>query len=119
MSTFSVGAKNAMLDSQTLDRVRLHSGDPGSAGTANQLGSLEAATFGSASSGERTLSSDVAFTGLTASQSVTWCSIWDNNGGTPVFKAKAQITSGDVAANAAGEYTLKSPGTKVQLIDPS
>jgi hypothetical protein len=113
----SVGARNSMLDSQTLDRVRLHSGDPGSAGTSNTIAAfgLTSATFGSASSGERTLSSDVAFTGGSAAQSVTYYSVWDNNGGSPVFKWGIQITSGDVAANAAGEYTLKATTSKVTL----
>lgn len=113
----SVGARNAMLDSQTLDRVRLHSGDPGSAGTNNTIAAfgLTAATFGAASSGARALSSDVAFTGGGAGQSVTWASVWDNNGGSPVYKWSIQITSGDVAANASGEYTLKATTTTVTL----
>ena len=113
----SVGARNSMLDSQTLDRVRLHSGDPGASGTSNTIAAfgLTAATFAAASSGERALSGDVAFTGGSAGQSVTWYSVWDNNGGSPVFKWSVQITAGDVAANAAGEYTLKGTTSKVTL----
>lgn len=113
----SAGAIDSMLDSQTLDRVRLHSGDPGSAGTSNTIAAagLTAATFAAASSGERALSSDVAFTGMSAAQSVTWYSVWDNNGGSPVHKWNVQITSGDVAANAAGEYTLKATTSKVTM----
>jgi len=103
---FSTACKNAMLDSQTFDRVQLHSGDPGASGTSNALGSKVAATFAAASSGSRALSAQVDITGLTALQSVTWYSVWDNNGGSPVFKGRGQITSGDVAANAAGAYTL-------------
>lgn len=114
---FSTACKNSMLDSQTLDRVQLHSGAPGSSGTSNALGSKVSATFGAASSGQRALSTDVNFTGLTASQSVTYFSVWDHNGGTPVFKASAQITSGDVTANAAGEYTLEATTTLVQITD--
>lgn len=113
---FSVGAKNAMLDSQTLDRVRLHSGDPGASGTSNALGSgVVAATFASASSGSRALSSAVNFTGLGASASVTHFSVWDNNGGSPVFKGSGAVT-GDANANAAGEYTLTT-STAVSLSD--
>lgn len=113
----SAGARDEMLDAVTLDRVRLHSGDPGAAGTSNTIAAfgLTAATFGAASSQERTLSSDVNFSGGSAGQSVTYYSVWDNNGGSPVYKWSAQITSGDVAANAAGEYTLKATTTKVTL----
>lgn len=113
----SVGARNDMLDAVTLDRVRLHSGDPGSAGTNNTIAAfgLTAATFDAAASGERLLNADVAFTGGSAAQSVTYYSVWDNNGGSPVFQWSVQITSGDVAANAAGEYTLKATTTKVTV----
>ncbi len=101
---FSTTAKNTMLDALTADRVRLHSGDPGAAGTSNTLGSLTASTFAAAASGERALNSAVNFTGLTANQSVTYYSVWKNTG--TVFEGSGQITSGDVQANAAGEYTL-------------
>jgi hypothetical protein len=93
---FPVAAKNQMLDGLTVDRVRLHSGDPGADGTANQVGSLTAATFAAAASGERALSAQVNFAGT-------------------VYKGKAQIT-GDATANAAGEYTLTT-GTKLTLTD--
>jgi hypothetical protein len=112
---FVESAKNAMLDSLTLDRVRLHSGDPGAAGTDNALGAgLEAATFAAASAGERALSADVDVTGLAASQSVTWFSVWTNAG--TVFRASGTISSGDVNANAAGEFSLTT-ATKVSITD--
>lgn len=109
---FPTVALNQMLDGLTVDRVRLHSGDPGSDGTANQVGSLTAATFSAAASGERVLSANVDFTGLTANQSVTWYSVWLNAG--TVFKGRGQITTGDVQANAAGEYRLTT-ATKLTL----
>ena len=114
MSVFSEAAKNTMLDALTANRVRLHSGDPGAAGTANELGSLETATFDAASDGERALSANVEVTGLTASQSVTWFSVWNSTG--PAFLGKGQIVSGDTQANAAGEFTLTT-ATKLQLTD--
>lgn len=114
---FSTAAKNAMLDALTVDRVRLHSGDPGSAGTNNTIAAfgLAAATFNAASSGERTLASDVAFTGGAAAQSVTHWSAWQNSG--TVFQGSGTISSGDVTANAAGEYTLKATTTKLRITD--
>lgn len=111
----STGCKNAMLDSQTLDRVRLHDGDPGAAGTSNAIGTLTAATFAAASGGERFLSVPVEFTGLASGASVTHFSVWDNNGGSPVFKWSSSLI-GDATANGAGEYTL-TVATKVSLTD--
>lgn len=105
-------ALNQALDGVIIDRIRLHSGDPGVAGTSNALGSgLSAATFNAASGAERLLNADVLVTGLTASQSVTHFSIWLNAG--TVFKGGFALTSGDIVANVAGEYTLKGTTTKL------
>lgn len=114
---FATAAKNTMLDALTMDRVRLHSGDPGASGTSNTIAAfgLTAATFAAAGSGARALSGDVAFTGGSAAQSVTYFSVWDNNGGSAVYHGSGQITSGDVAANASGEYTLKATTTTVTI----
>jgi hypothetical protein len=110
---FSTTAKNTMLDALTADRVRLHSGDPGAAGTNNALGAgLSAATFDAAASGERVLSAQVDVTGLAASQSVTYFSVWKNAG--TVFEGSGQITTGDVTANASGEYSLTT-ATKLTI----
>lgn len=107
-------AKNAALDALTLDGIRLHSGDPGAAGTTNALGAgISAATFSAASSGSRALASNVTVTGLAASQSVTHFSVWDAT----TFRGSGTIDSGDVTANAAGEYQLTT-GTVVQITDP-
>jgi len=108
---FSTTALNQALDGITVDRVRMHSGDPGAAGTDNALGSLTAATFSAASGGERLLASDVDFTGLGAGATCSWFSVWLNSG--TVFKGRFEITSGDEIANAAGEFTLKATTTKL------
>jgi hypothetical protein len=109
---YATTAINLALDAITVDRIRLHSGDPGGAGTSNALGAgLSAATFNAASSGERLLNADVTVTGLTALQPVTHFSLWLNSG--TVFRGGFAISSGDVAANAAGEYTLKATTTKM------
>jgi hypothetical protein len=108
---FSTTARNQALDGVTVDRVSLHSGDPGTTG-ANYIsgGGKQAATFNTAASGERLLNADVAFTGLGASQSVTHFGAWLAAG--DVYKFGAVLT-GDTAANAAGEYTLKGTTTKM------
>ena len=118
MAGFSTTALNQALDGITCDRVRLHTGDPGAAGTdGTPLGAgTVAATFNAASSGERLLSADVEFTGLGANASVGFFSVWLNSG--TVFKGGFAITSGDTAANAAGEYTLKGTTTKLTATNP-
>ena len=114
---FSTTAKNEALDGITVDRVRLHSGNPGSAGTDNTLGAgLSSATFNTASGGERVLASAVTVTGLASNQSVTHFSIWLNSG--TDFKGGFAISSGDTQANSAGEFTL-STGTKLVAVDPA
>jgi hypothetical protein len=114
---FAVSAKDAMLDSLTLDRIRLHSGAPGAAGTDNALGAgLSVAAFDASSSASRALSSNVTVTGLAANQSVTFFSVWTNSG--TVFRGSGAITAGDVTANAAGEFILTT-ATVVNLTDPA
>jgi len=109
---FSLTARQQALDGITVDRVSLHSGDPGTTGASYiTAGGKQAATFGTATAGgERLLSGDIAFTGMTANQSVTHFGVWLNSG--DVFKCGAALT-GDQAANAAGEYTLKGTTTKI------
>jgi hypothetical protein len=107
---FSLVARQQALDGITVDRVSLHSADPGTTG-ANQVGTLQTATFNAANgSGERLLNADVPFTGLSANQTVTYFGAWLNSG--TVFKCGGALT-GDQAANAAGEYTLKGTTTKI------
>jgi len=113
---FSTTAKDLMLDSLTVDRIRLHSSDPGAAGTDGELGAgLSAATFSAASTGSRALATEVTVTGLAASQSVTHFSVWNSTG--TVFLGSGAITSGDVQANASGEFTL-AVGTTLDLTNP-
>lgn len=110
MVGFTDAAKSLALDGITVNAIRLHSGDPGAAGTNNALGSgTSAATFNAAASNERQLNADVTVTGLTANQSVTHFSIWQG----ATFRGGFAISSGDTQANAAGEYVLKQTTTKI------
>jgi hypothetical protein len=119
MGTFATAAKNTMLGALTVDRVQLHSGAPGAAGTDNVIATtLVAATFAAADGGERDLSTDVDYTGLTPLQTITYVSFWSYNGGDPVFHGSSAIT-GDQAANAAGAFTLTAAGTTLSLSDPA
>jgi hypothetical protein len=112
---FSVATKNAMLDAITFNGIRLHSGAPGASGTDNFVDSaIASATFSSASSSSRALASAVEVTGLAANQSVTHYSVWTTAGA--VFRGSGTISSGDVAANSAGEFSL-AVGTALNLND--
>lgn len=57
--------------------IQLHTGDPGSAGTANQsaVTSRQSATFSAAASGAIALSNSPAFT-MTATETITHISVW-------------------------------------------
>jgi hypothetical protein len=117
MSVFSTDAKNAMLDALEPDEIQLHDGDPGAAGTSNRVGDTDgeaAAVFAAASSGSRALNAQVDFTNLSPLQSITWISVWDAT----VFLGKAEVTAGDVAANAAGEWSATT-ATALTLADPA
>lgn len=112
---FATTALNDALDGMDLALVSLHSADPSTDG-ANYItaGGKQAATFNAASGGARCLNADVEFSGMSGSQTVTHFGIWETGGST--FVCGAALT-GDQAANAAGEYTLKGDpgGTKTKV----
>lgn len=119
---WSTAAKNAALDAAgaTCDLLSLHSGDPGVAGTSNEISggspayARKAATFDAAANGERALNADVTFDGPSL-QAVSWVGFWKNAG--TVFLARAPLT-GDAAFNADGEYVVKGTTTKLTIGDP-
>lgn len=103
---YSDVAKHQALDAITIDRMSLHSGDPGVNGTANEISgngyTRQACSFNAAAAGARVLGAAVDFVGP-ASQVVTWVGLWLNAG--TVFKGAKALT-GDQAMNAAGEYRV-------------
>lgn len=115
---FDNTAKAAMLNAVAAlaTRIHLHSGDPGT-GNSNVLpgdGAGLAPTWATATAGTLALNSQLDFTGLGASANVLWFSLWNTAGSTRY--GKGQITSGDTAANAAGEFSLTT-GTTLTLSD--
>ena len=108
---FSTTGKNEMLDGLTVDLMSLHTGDPGAAGTANEVtgsGSSGAyarvaCSFSAASSSARALASAVNFVGPN-SGSAKYIGLWENAG--TVFKGSIQITSGDTSFNASGQFQV-------------
>lgn len=101
-ATLTIGA-TAMSNSIT--HFQLHSANPGAAGTTSPVGTRVASTGSVDGDGDITWS-NIAFTGLTANQTVTHVSYWSaSTGGT--FRGASALT-GDTSANAAGEYTVPS-----------
>ena len=107
---FSTAAKNQALDAIVINRISLHTGDPGTTG-ANLIaatGKLPV-TLAASVNGERALSADVPFTGGLAGGPVTHIGFWEGDApGT--FKAGMALTGAltDLVFNAAGQYIVKA-----------
>jgi hypothetical protein len=114
---FSIDAKNTMLDCLTVNTVSLHTGDPGSEGTSNEVTggtpayARKAITFSAASSGARDSSSAPVFD-IPASTTVRWVGFWNSS----IFIARKQL-SADEAFVAQGTYTLADADLLLQ--DPA
>jgi len=63
--------------------VKLHTGDPGEAGTSNAAGETtrQAANWSSASSGSASLSGTVTWTNVATSETYSHVSLWDSSSG--------------------------------------
>lgn len=85
-----------------IDGMTLHSGDPGTDGTANTTSASKQAVTPSATDGVITIGS-TAFTGGEASGDCAYIGLW----AATVFRGSFPLT-GDQTFNAAGEYTVTS-----------
>ena len=93
--------------------VKLHIGDPGSAGTSNAAGNTTrvAATLSAASSGNITNSADVAWTNVSTSETYSHVSFWDASSsgtflGSNALTASKAVISGDSFTIAASSLSL-------------
>ena len=101
-AALTVGAtavKNAITHFQ------LHSAATNAGGTTNVIGTRVASTGSVDSDGDITWS-NIAFTGLGASQAVHTVTAWSASSGGTIYATYA--LTGDATANAAGEYTVTS-----------
>ena len=94
--------------------VKLHIGDPGSAGTANAATETtrQSVSFSAASSGGLTSDADVSWSNIAGSENATFFTVWDN------LTAGNFLFSGTVAGNAytAGDtFTIPSGSLTVSL----
>ncbi len=96
--------KNLLLAASDVDAISLHSGDPGTAGTANEISgsgyARPSVAFDAASGGVRPLSADEPVSGP-ASQSVTHLGFWAGS----VFRCSEQLAA-PVAFNSEGELLI-------------
>lgn len=98
------GLNDAATDfAARVGHLSLHSADPGTTGANETTAARMVPTMG-ASAGVASLTGTLAFTGGAASGACTWVGAWDAANTT--FLGKAQITTGDLTFNAAGDYTL-------------
>ena len=93
--------------------IKLHTGDPGSAGTANAATETtrKAATFSAASAGAITTSTDTVWTNVAATETYSHVSWWDaSSGGNFVgsddLAVARSVTAGDTFTIAAGDIDL-------------
>ena len=99
--------------------LKLHTGDPGAAGTANAAGETarQQVTFGSAAaSGSVANTAAVTWTAVSTTETVSWWSVWTaSSAGTHVgniqMTAAKSLTAGDNLNVAIGALTLTVAGT--------
>lgn len=93
--------------------VKLHTGDPGSAGTSNAAGNTtrQQATFAAASAGANASNADVAWTNVSTAETYSHVSFWTaSSGGT--FLGSIQLTAsktvaiGDTFTIPSGSLTM-------------
>ena len=93
--------------------VKLHTGDPGSAGTANAATETtrKSATFSAASAGAITTSADLTWTSVAATETISHVSFWDASTsgtflGSDALSASKSLTAGGTFTIAAGDLDL-------------
>lgn len=116
------GVANSFLDAlgnatnytaPTAFYVKLHTGDPGSAGTSNAAGNTtrQQASFGAASGGSMTTDADVAWTNVSTAETYSHVSFWSASTGGTFLGSDDLATSravlvGDDFTISAGSLTL-------------
>ena len=95
--------------------VKLHTGDPGEAGTTNAAGETtrKAASFGASSGGVCTSDADITWTSYSTAETVSHVSLWDastagNCLGAGALAASKTLAVGDTLTIASGSLTFTS-----------
>lgn len=93
--------RNTSYTPPTTIYAKMHTGDPGSAGTANASAQTTrvATTFAAAASGSIAISNTPEFT-LNASETITGVSFWDaSTSGNFLYSAQASVSKGGVSGD--------------------
>lgn len=92
--------------------AKLHTGDPGEAGTANAATNTtrQAITFGASSGGVITSSALVEWTSVSTTETYSHVSLWDNSTagnclGSGALTASKAVTAGDTFQLPSGQVT--------------
>jgi hypothetical protein len=92
--------------------IKLHTGDPGAAGTANPATETtrKAVSFSAASAGGLTSDADISWTNITGNQDANHFTCWDNiSAGNFLFSGAivaCAYTAGDTYTISAGNLTV-------------
>ena len=93
--------------------AKLHTGDPGEAGTSNAAGETtrKEAQFGAASGGVVSLSNTVSWTNVSTSETYSHISLWDNSTagnclGSGALSSSVAVTAGDTFSLSALTFTV-------------
>lgn len=109
--SFTTPTKNLALDAIPINLIKLHSGDPGAAGTANTIaGASAACVYAAAANAERDLDAAVPVT-VPAGASVSHFSVWE---GTTFRGGKAFTSNPETYAN---EGVANVTSAKITLAD--
>jgi len=120
----TTAVKNAMLDAVTVTKLSLHSGDPGSAGTSNEISGGSPAyarkdvTLGAASAGRRSVASPPTFD-VPGGVTVTHWALW--NGTTFVWSGTLKDEEGVATSEFwtnQGTATPPSDSVYIDMLTP-
>ena len=105
---------NATSFSVAVPYIKLHTGDPGAAGTANPATETtrKSISFGAASAGAITSDADISWTNISGSQDATHFTAWDG------LTVGNFLFSGNITANpytAGDTYTITSGNLSASL----
>ena len=107
----AVGNNTALQVAQAY--VKLHTGDPGEAGTSNAAGETtrKSVSFAAASGGSMASDADAAWTNVSTAETLTHVSLWDNATAgnclwTGALTASKTVAVGDNFTIPSGSLTL-------------
>jgi len=108
-TVISVATKNILLGAIAIDKIAIHSGEPGANGVDNELSSpRQDCVFSAPSNGAISLVNNVQFT-VTAGSTVKYISYWEGT----TFHLSQQID--DLVYSVTGTFTLLRADTRVSL----